>query len=588
MPALGVIEMVDETVAFNESTSEPARPGVRRALDHSTAHSAVGRPDRDEAMREAMDASLHEALRRARYAAEAHESTTSLVTLAQSLEACGLRGEAIATARKVLDQTRRATDGTLQDPFAARIALELLLRAGELDSAAEYAGQLPIDHSTRLVLGSTFAEAGRFEIARSLLEPLSAPEKNATLAYLLLNEGNNTAAIPMLRAALRDNPSDAESAHNLSIALFRSGARRKAVSAALRATRSDPSRQDISLHYIELLLVSGQADKVLIEADRIRATGVQTTAKLSILQARASLNLGETTKAERFLSDASRLTDPQEDPLTYTEVESNLMRIRAITGRLRRESAIKQLEALNVEYPSSSVVVANLAQTVTERRHRAVLQRAFNRSKESMDPARTAYVSFQIAQLDGDNPSAGVAATKWVELEPENPRAVSTAMITLGIGLEQWDKALPYARKVLEADELDLTLLNNSAYVHAMAGLPEVAIRALTPYASSDPTLKATLGLAWLAAGSINEGMRLYREAAGTAKHQDHEFLSLITMYQAMVVRQLHLDRTTDSTMLAALSLAPVSLPDDWAQRPEFLRLQWVARRHGYPWPLAL
>jgi len=588
MPALGVVEMTDESVAFNESASQPARPGVRRALDHSTSHRSQIQPDHDKAMREAMTESLHEALHRARAAVEANESTTSLVTLAQSLEACGMKDEAVATALKVLDQSRRATVGKLGDPFAARIAIELLLRAGQLDAAADYAQRLPIDHSTRLVLGSTFAEAGRFESAHSMLAPLAADEKNATLAYLLLNEGNNAAAIPMLRAALRDNPSDAESAHNLSIALFRSGARRKALSAALRATRTDPSRQDISSHYMKLLLASGEANKVLMEARQIQNNGVQETATLAILKARASLSLGETTKAEHLLSTASRLTDPQEDPSTFTEVESNLLRIRVITGRLKRESAIRQLEALNIQYPSSSVVVANLAQTVTERRHQAALRRAFERSRAAMDPARTAYVSFQIAQLEGDNAAAGAAATKWVELEPENPRAISTAMITLGIGLEQWDKALPYAEGVLAADELDLTLLNNAAYVHAMAGLPEVAIRALTPYASSDPTLKATLGLAWLAAGSVDEGMRLYREAASSAKRQDHEFLSLITMYQAMVVRQLRLDHATDATVLAALSLAPVSLPEDWAQRPEFLRLQWVARLHHYPWPLSL
>jgi hypothetical protein len=136
--------------------------------------------------------------------------------------------------------------------------------------------------------------------------------------------------------------------------------------------------------------------------------------------------------------------------------------------------------------------------------------------------------------------------------------------------------------------KIDGGLLNNAAYVIAMSGAPRRAIALLEAEAERNPILKATLGLSYLAAGDVHEGMRLYREAAAFARPKDHELRSLMTAHQALVVRQLGLDNSTDEMMLAALALPPVDLPDDWSQRPEFLRLQSVSKMRGYPWPLSI
>ncbi|MCS6548417.1 hypothetical protein NYS50_11055 [Curtobacterium flaccumfaciens pv. flaccumfaciens] len=537
-------------------------------------------------MRKAVAEGFETELISAQRAVASARTTTSLARLAQAHESMQEDRNAVQAANDVL-LLASAPEAPL-DPFAVRIALEILLRNNDVDGVARYAAALPIDDTTRLVLGAAFAELGRYGTARELLEAVSADDRAAVVAYLLLSEGDDRGAIPLLRHALRTTPGDAESAHNLSIAFSRTGAHRKALAMALRATRANPGRQDISLHYLQLLLDTGDPVQMLAEADRLLVAGVQATPGLMVMQARAELELGHTERGEYLLANALKRIDEHKEPAIFAEVQSNLLRIRAVTGHARRDTVIATLIELSERYPEHSIVVSNLAQASNKRRHAAALAHASERSWSFMPEHRRAYISFQIAQLEGRNDLAAVHAAQWAAAEPHNPRAISSAIVALGIGVERWEEAVAFAEPVLASDNADPVLVNNAAYVYAMAGRSQEAIDILTPYARVDSTLKATLGLAYLAAGETKEGLRVYREAAKSAGSKNHIFLSLISLYQALVVRQLGIDIVTDSTQLAAQSLAPVGLPDDWEQRPEFLRLKWVAGHRGYHWPMTL
>jgi hypothetical protein len=61
-----------------------------------------------------------------------------------------------------------------------------------------------------------------------------------------------------------------------------------------------------------------------------------------------------------------------------------------------------------------------------------------------------------------------------------------------------------------------------------------------------------------------------------------------MTTYQAIVVRQLGIDKRESPEKIAALALAPVPLPSDWKQYPEFLRLRNLCQKLGYHWPPTL
>jgi tetratricopeptide (TPR) repeat protein len=587
MQTLGVIEMIGENVAFRNTEPVPARPTARNAFDNSVMH-ASGKTKDETAVDAVVAASLQQALVRARLALETSRTTTTLALLAQTLESCSFKEEAVEAAKESLTAAARTSGGGLLDPVAVRVALEVLLRAQEFDQAIEIALSLPVDAQTSLLVAAAMGEAGDFKRAHQVIDRVESEDKEPLLAFILLSEGKDREAIPLLRSALRRRPADADSAHNLSVAFLRSGAQRKAIAASLRATRSAPGRQDLSLLYLELLLTSGRPDAVLTEVNRLLGDGVEPLASLSVLQARASLAQGDFTEAERYLNAASNLSRKAGDDATFAEVTSNLIRLRVVNDRIKRDSAIKQLAKLHEDYPTSNSVVANLAQVSDRRVDAAVLRRAFSESKEHLEPAYAAYVQFQIANLEGNNAVAAEKALEWSSLEPQNAYAASAAMVALGIGFEDWDAAAKVAQRAFVEAKLDPNLLNNAAYVIAMSGEPLRAIAMLEPEAQSDPVLKATLGLAYLAAGDVHQGMRLYREAAEFANPKNYDFRSLMTMYQALVVRQLGLDRATDATMLTALALPPVDLPDDWDQRAEFLRLHSVAKKHGYAWPLSL
>ncbi|MHA7271439.1 tetratricopeptide repeat protein [Arthrobacter sp. HLT1-20] len=587
MQTLGVVESISNDITFRNVDPVPARPTARNAFDNSVTHAS--RKGTDEAeMNAAVAATLQQALDRARLALKNSRTTTTLALLAQALESCSLQDKAVEVANEVLSEASFTSRGKLLDPIAVRVAIEILLRAQDLDKAVEIATSLPVDAQTKLLVAAALSDAGDFEKARELIDEVDSEDKEPLLAFVLLSENKNKEAIPILRSALRRHPADADSAHNLSVAFLRMGSERKALASALRATRSAPGRQDISLRYLEMLLTSGRPAAVLAEIERLIGEGVKPVAQIAVLQARASLIESKFSKAEQYLQTASDLARKAGDDSIFIEVVSNLVRLRAANGRIKHASAMKQLIKLNEEHPTNCSIVANIAQLSTRRADVPALKRSFVASKDYLDPERTAYIQYKIASLEGDNVRSAVQAEKWLSLEPRNAYAASAAMVALGIGVEDWDAAAAVAQRTFVEERLDPTLLNNAAYVIAMSGRPLLAISLLEPYASSDPVLKATLGLAYLAAGDVHQGMRLYREADHCASTQGSDFRSLMTMHQALVVRQLGLDKSTDPLMLTALSLVPVNLPDDWAQRPEFLRLHALAEKHGYPWPLSL
>lgn len=587
MQALGVIEMIGENVAFEGAKPLPARPTARDAFNNSVLHSS--RKSKGEGIVDsAAAASFTQALVRARLALGNSRNSTTLAILAQTLQACAYDREAVDVANEALNTASLTKSGHLVDPVSIRVAIEVLLRAHELDRAAHVTTSLPVDAQAALLVAAALADAGKYKKALDIINHVDSEDKDPLLAFVLLSEGRDKEAIPLLRSALRRRPADADSAHNLSIAFLRSGSHKKAIAASLRATRAAPGRQDLSMFYLKLLLESGRSEAVITEVRRLAREGVEPVAELAVVQARAWLDQGDIGKAERYLTLAGEIARKSGDEAVLAEVLSNLVRLRVLSGRLKRDVALKSLVKLHHEFPASTAVVANIAQVAERRSDVGILRRALADVRQYVEPARAAYIEFQIATLDGDNVGAANKAAVWWTLEPKNAYAASAAMVASGIGCENWEFAAEVAQRAYVEARLDPNLVNNAAYVIAMAGYPSRAIEMLEPEAQDNPILKATLGLAYLAARDVPKGMRLYREAAEAVSVERHAFRSLMTMYQALVVRQLGLEGSTDKTMLRALALPPVGLPDDWAQRAEFLRLHFLARRHGYSWPLEL
>ena len=589
MAALGSVDVISADTAFAGDSVRPTLPGFSQPL-FEQAPRDTGRRRDNQILESLIESNLRSMLDVATRRVDIERSSTTLASLALAYESTGDQTSAVDAAREALrlcaaDAIR---DGALIDSASCRLALEVLLRGDQVDEAIEVANSLPLQGTTRLMIGATLASLGRIEEARALVDDTDAPQRDAVQGFLLMAEGKTQAAISHLRAALKEFPDDADSALNLSIAFLRSGALSKATAAALQATRSAPGREDASLHYLDLLLERRDFAQVKRELEQLRRRQVVPSARLLIVEARTQLAEGDATAGVKSLERASVAARAEGNFEVLAEVSSNLIRIKAFLGKADRQDALKQLLALHQAHPESGVTVVNLAQVADRRAEAEALSDAFNRARDSMQPSQAAFVEYQIATLMGNNPAAADAAAEWLRLEPNDPAASVAAMVALGIGDERWAEAAKVARSVIEKYPGDTVQINNAAYILAMSGSPGEAIELLAPYAENDFVLRATLGLAYLASNRLAEGMRLYRQAAEAAEKRQDAYRSLMATYQALVVRQLGLLDRSDVAAVAAVSLAPVPLPDDWEDRPEFLRLRYLATKKRYSWPLDL
>jgi tetratricopeptide (TPR) repeat protein len=589
MSSLGQLEVIRSDKSFDSEAARPTLPGsnrggpISKSRNNSPTNSVRDLGDIvDERILETRDAAIRKAA--------SFRSSTTLAALAAAHHAAGEVENAISAASGALDLCVQASEeaGTLLDPVSARLAIEVLLRSGQIDEAIAFVRALPLAGQVRLSVGAMLASVGRIEEAHSIIDGSKVAGHEAVRGFLQVSEDNNHAAISSLRAALRAVPDDADSALNLSIAFWRIGARRKAISAALQATRSAPGRQDIGLHYLELLLAEREFVRFDQEVSSLGKAGVVSSSRLYILQARAILVRGDVDAGVKLLELAGIAAKAEDDRSIFAEIQSNLIRIRAWNGKIDRDIAVSRLQKLHDDYPTSGVVVVSLAQVANRKRHAQALRGALDVLRTNLSEARVAFVEHQIASLEGDNERAAEKAVEWFTLEPEDPNALKAAIVALGIGQERWDEAAEFAQAALQKFPDDRTQLNNAAYVFAMVGKAEEAIELLSPHATGDFVLTATLGLAYLAANRVNEGMKFYREAAIMAEAQNDDSRSLMTAYQALVVHQLGLLDTNDATAVTAMSLPTVDLPDDWRERSEFLRLQSLAVSNSYGWPLTL
>ncbi|GAA5090728.1 hypothetical protein GCM10025760_16760 [Microbacterium yannicii] len=588
MSALGVIEVIGADTSFSSESARPAVPGVGRAA------AKAGRERRPsdrvaDSLSDLANDNIGVTLAKARIQAASTPGSTTLALLADAYELAGDRDSAVTVALQALELLTGTTNVAHDDPLAARTSLQVLMRAGRVDEAVRYAELLPINDRLKLEIAAALGSFERTQDAWRIVRGIGdVSGRDAVFGYLFALDGDYRRAAPALRAALREEPDDADTAFNLSIALWSLGAKRKAMAVAMQARAAAPARADIGLHVFELLLIEGYAARVEREVRELLAQGVVPSARLLIVRARAKLALGDSDPALRLLEQASAKAREEDDLATYAEVQSNLIRIRAFRRKTTRDRAIDELLALHEEIPESPIVVVNLAQVVDLKSHAQDLRRATEDVLSVCSEEQAAFLMFQLADLEGDTDAAADHALEWLKLEPDNPRALAAALVTIGIGSERWTDAAQLAITYRPDGKFGSEELNNAAYVFAMAGMSDRAIQLLTPVADQSFVLRATLGLAHLAAGNIDEGMRLYRRAADEADKVKDNIRSLMTAYQALVVRQLGLLEPEASVRVTSISLPPYPLPDDWEDRPEYLRLLAVARRHNFEWPLAI
>lgn len=591
MTVLGALEAIRPQDESGSNQVELAQPGAALVPYLATAGARPQSAQSHTSLNEMILSDAKRSHERAVRRVELMRTSTTLAALAQTEAALGERDSAVASAREALDRciTTSSDGGALIDASSASIAAEVLLRFDDAKYAYTVLSRAAdVPECLRLTYAQIAAALGLYAEAEEALSVQDSSTTASLRGYLRARTGDFASAVHYLRQAVNEEPDDTGALLNLAISLWHLDSHRKATRMALRATRSAPQRKDASLLYLQMLLAEKEVALLTREIASLRDLRVVADAEFLEIQARTLILRGEIARAIPLLSNAADEARREGDELTEGRTRANLVRFKYRLGKLSRDRASQQLEKLLAKYPENDAVAVNFAEIAQTRRDASPLRAALPHLENTATPIRLAYLRHQVALLEGNNDAAASAADDWFSLEPNNAMAATAALISIGIGQARWDEAAVVADYAIEHFPNDRIVVNNAAYVLAMSGRSHEAIRLLEPIAKESYVLSATLGLAYLAHGDFQLGMRIYREAAEVAEKVFPPARGLMTAYQALVVRQLGLDKSLEPTMVEALALVPVALPDNWQDHPDYLRLHSICEKKGYPWPLNL
>lgn len=588
MVAMGLLDAeLRPTDRFSTDKADPVRPGIEAPslMIATRTHRDV---DAHASFTDRVRLEAEAALIRAIERAAVEPTTTTYARLALAHRALDGREESLLAAKACLDLSVRQSAPThagVFDTTSARIAAEILLSSGEASYAYDVLASVEIPPALRLTLANLANELNGPDEALDLIADDEGPLVASFRGYLLAILGQHQRAVAELRKALREHPEDADAAMNLAVVLWTMGSRKKSLRNALRATRTAPGRKDFSLRYLEMLLESNDLETTDAEIKRVLDMGVVPDAEFLVIQARAMLGNGERTRALKLLDRALVTAQEEGNTLVEGEVAANRESLRFDMGRIDRDTARQKLGHLLEKFPNNDAVLINYCYVAQRRSEAADLRRALTTFQGALPDERRAFIRHQLAVLEGDSAEAAAAAMDWFAVDRE-ASAAAAAILCLGIGMQRWEEAATIADFALSELPHTFAVMNNAAYVFAMSGRATEAKHLLAPLAEKNFVFMATYGLACLADGEIEEGMRAYRRASELADGTDTTSRSLMTLYQATVIHQLGLERTIDHTQLQALALPAVPLPDDWEDRPDFLRVRNICVMNGYPWPV--
>lgn len=584
-----LLDRAEQDAEFVSELTRPVTPRFAQTSVATSPHRVTSTQDISD-LALVVDASLQDALVAAEVRAERTRSSTTLSALAVAKELVGDAAGAADAARDTLSLCIVPKGDPAPDPFAARLAVDVLLRQGDVASVEAYAAATDIPDALRLPIAVSLAARGRLDDASQMLDGAGGTGQSAARGYVALSRGDFARAVGEFRKALRENPRDAESSINLAIALWQLGSTQKAIAAASRARNAAPDRLDFVAQYCEMLLLAREFKSTQDEIAKVRRRGFDLPSRLLTMQGRAELGMGDTSSAIKTLRRSLSQADLEGDFDARIEIESNLLRLDRPGNEVDKDAVVNDLYNLHLEHPGAEVIVVNLVRAANRRHHLATARDAYARllEKSVEGVSRATYIEYEIASLAGDVSEAAARAMAWFAEEPANTEASASVLVETGIGQARWLEVIDEARRIADLANPNLTALNNAAYVLAMGGEGEKALALISKWADGSVVYKATLGLAHLSVGNIEKGMRLYREAADASEKDGDGIRSLMTQYQALVVHQLGLKQTYGEEMISALALPFVPLPDSWEDQPEFLRLESLSKLLGLSWPMSV
>ncbi|WP_026877259.1 tetratricopeptide repeat protein [Jiangella gansuensis] len=523
--------------------------------------------------------------------AAAVPSPTNLIRLAQAQYVAGDSPEAAESAISAMTDAVGLVESGQCDVNELALVFgsgaTLLSQLDRQDDALRLMERVGPSPSLELTYASLLIEADRLVDALQVLISTEDALADALRGYIYAVQGQTQRAVHFLRQSLRRNPTDAETSINLATAYWKLGSRKKAVASALRATRLEPSRQDISIAYMELLIENNQPDLASAEAKRLRKAGVVECARLLLIECQAALAKGERKTALTLMRRARTAAVAEGDKRLVAEVDANLRVFEASEAGKERADLWRIARRCVTESPHNVAALRQFAAYSYRRHHAGALRNAIA-AAGALTTSTRLQVEEKLAFISCDFGLALDLARQAVEENSMNAEACAQALLLEGWHLGTWESAAKKANRWVARVPLNDILVNNAAYVMALGGMPHAALTVLDQHLHGDDDYVpiATRGLAYLAAGDLDTGMRWYRRAAERADSLgEGDMRGLMALHQAAGLRTLGIVDVTDETFLAATSLPDTGLPADWEDQPGFVMIQRGCEREGWPWP---
>ncbi|MFD4673729.1 tetratricopeptide repeat protein [Lentzea sp. NPDC058450] len=522
----------------------------------------------------------------------------SLARLAHAQFAAGMLDEAYLSTQDALQAVVESMqqDSARFDLPSSVSAVRLLIRLDRRTDVRSWLERLPHHEILRKIGAGIAASADDYESALGMLEGLESPDAANLRGYIYLQIREPELALRELRAAYRGVPEVVETVLNMAFAYWQLGSPSKAIRFARQASRMARSRKDISFTLIEMMFAAGRYDEAAAELKYIRSTGIIETADFLMMRAKVEYASGRdvtaSTSIKRAVSEARSSGDT-----AFAELIQAHLSVLESNGlpsiEEQKRSIYLNLRQAIRKSPDNVGLIELFAANADRVSHAKELRSYVDQLALTHEPKRLYELQHRVAYLEGDFEKALQYALLWSESEPFNPQAASNVLVLhgqVGQAGQDYEKIAILIAQRFGGSPL---VLNNVAFALALCGRSDAAAQLIAkhPKMRDDSFyLKATIGLVEVASGNLQEGMKLYREAAEmTDKIPDGTtYRALMTIHQAMALRQLGLLDCTDKQSVVAQALPEVDLPKDWRDLPHFRLLEAGALRRGWEWPLII
>jgi len=509
-------------------------------------------------------------LRRARLIADEHpQSAVALARFAQAAQSVGDVTTATEHARRALDLgLDQAEFGAIH---AAMTLLSSYAQTQPLVSLVDDPRAQTVPVATRV---RAAVAAGEFDAAQRIAGIESSPDALSVIAWVRTEQADFRGAISAGRAATRDGGGGVTLYANLAYAHAALGNHTQAIRLARQAWSLSSGDRRLGLGLAKYLQFSGKdAEAFAVLSALQRRAGMDIELALATAQART--DRGDLTEAHRVLQ---RIRASGEwavaDTVRRAELTANLALLRWITHRDKATSSLREILRALESCDYQSVGIANLSlNLMTTPEHADELARILGRLETRHPQDALLRLRMLLAILQREPSTAVEYARAWASTDLFNPFAAATAASLVGEVAGNFDEAVDIGLATLRRVPTDPMLLNNTAFVAAMAGRLPLARQLVRRALRKSPRsvyLTATQGLIDLLDGRPTRGRARYLEARRMAERaKDSALVTRVVLYAALAERAAGVD----SEFGDPAQILEEQDPTPWCELPMF----WIA-----------